>query len=106
MTNIITEPSIYYHKKRLKDFWTKFDFRGKHYRSINWWLGCIQLEPMKAGEDAKALIKDMIRLAVIDKKISIEEACSLWAMVKSEDRDDQYLALNILWKYYPRAFVK
>jgi len=106
MTNIITEPSIYYHKKRLKDFWKRFSFDRRHYRSITWWMACMNMKGMKASTDAKNLIKDLIRIAVIDKKISIEEATSLWTMIKSKDQDDWYIALNALHHHYPRAFVK
>jgi hypothetical protein len=66
----------------------------------------MNLDPMKAGKEAKSLIKDMIRMAVIEKKISIKEAESLWGMMKSEDRDDKFLALTILEGHYPHAFIK
>lgn len=106
MSKLITEYSKKYHKKRLKNFFKKFTQDSKTYRSINWWLGCIQLEPMKAGKEARALIKDLIRMASIENKISIAEGCSLWEMIKSADRADQFIALTILEKYYPHVFIK
>jgi hypothetical protein len=72
-TKMINDYSLKYHKKRLKNFWKRWAQGGKHYRSINWWMGCIKLEPMKAGKEARALIKDFIRVAVLEEKISIEE---------------------------------
>lgn len=105
-TALINEYSIKYHKKRLKNFFHKFNSGNKNYRSINWWLGCIQLDPMKAGKEARSLIKDLIRMGVIQKKITIAEGESLWGMMKSEDRENQYLALTILETHYPHVFVK
>ncbi|TXG80321.1 MAG: hypothetical protein E6R13_08315 [Spirochaetes bacterium] len=106
-TALINEYSIKYHKKRLKNFFHEFNSGNKNYRSIrNWWLGCIQLYPMKAGKEARSLIKDLIRMEVIQKKITIAEGESLWGMMKSEDRENQYLALTILEKHYPQAFIK
>lgn len=103
-TKLITEQSLNYHKKRLEKFLDKFTFDELFYRTINWWLGCIQLDPMKAGKDARALFKDLIRMAVIENKILMDEAYTLWEMIKSSDKDDQYLALTILQSHYPHLF--
>jgi len=106
MTKLITTKSISYHKKRLENFWNKWSLDSRAYKKIDWWIFLMRLDPMRAGQQGKALIKDFIRLAVIDKKISIHEAHNLWNMIKSEDQENQYVALNILWTHYPRAFVK
>lgn len=103
---MINDYSIKYHKKRLNNFWKKWAQGGKHYRSINWWIGCIKLQPMKAGKEAKALIKDFIRIAVIEKKISVDEGNRLWDMMKTDDEENHYIALSIISSYYPHAFVK
>ena len=106
MTALINEYSLKYHRKRLKNFWKKWNQGGKHYATIRWWMECMALEPMKAGKEAKSLIKDMIRMATLEKKISIEEATRLWDMVKSEDKENQYIALSIIQGIYPNAFLK
>jgi len=106
MTKLINDYSIKYHKKRLSNFWTKWSGGGKHYRRIVWWIGCMDLDPIIAGKEAKSLIKDFIRMAVIEKKISVDEAGRLWDMIKSTDKENQYIALSILAQYYPYAFAK
>lgn len=105
-TQMINEYSLKYHKRRLKNFWERWGLGGKHYRSINWWIDCIKLSPMKAGKEARALIKDFIRVAVLEKKISIEEGNRLWDLMESDDPENQYIALTIIQNYYPQAFVK
>jgi len=95
-----------YHKKRLKNFWIRFNGRGKHYRHIEWWIGCMDLAPMKAAKQAKSLLKDFIHIVVLDKKILVEEGNRLWDMIDSPDKENQYIALSVLQKYYPRAFTK
>ena len=106
MTKLINDYSIKYHKKRLSNFWNKWSGQGKHYRRITWWIACMDLNPMNAGKEAKSLIKDFVRMAVIEKKISVDEASRLWDMIKSPDQDNQYIALSILAQYYPYAFTK
>lgn len=105
-TKMINAYSIQYHKKRLKNFWKKWTVGGKHYRSINWWIRCMKLDPMRAGKEAKSLIKDFIRIGVLENKYSVEEGNRLWDMIKSEDEENQYIALSIIQTHYPRAFVK
>lgn len=106
MTTLINNYSLNYHKKRLKDFWKRWAHNGKHYRNIEWWISAMDLYPMKAGEEAKALVKDFIRIATLEKKISADEANRLWQFIKSKDKENQYIALSIIQGYYPHAFVK
>lgn len=106
MTTLINDYSLKYHRKRLKNFWSKWGQGGKHYGTIRWWMECMALDPMKAGKEAKGLIKDFIRIATLEKKISIEEANRLWQLVKAEDKENQYIALSILQGLYPHAFLK
>ena len=106
MTKLINDYSIKYHKKRLSNFWNKWAGGGRHYRRIVWWISCMDLNPMNAGKEVRALIKDFIRMAVIEKKISVDEASRLWDMIKSADHENQYIALSILAQYYPYAFAK
>lgn len=106
MTKLINDYSTKYHKKRLSNFLKKWAQSNKSHRSINWWIMCMRLNPMKAGTEAQKLIKDFIRIAVIEKKISIEEADRLSSMIISSDEENQYIALSIIATYYPHAFVK
>lgn len=105
MSQMINNYSLKYHRKRLKNFWKGFQHIPENKRSINWWIGCMKLDPMKAGKEAKSMIKDLIRITVLDKKISIEEGSRLWDMIKSEDQENQWIALTILKEYYPHAFI-
>jgi len=109
---MINEYSLKYHRKRLKDFWKRWGHEGlihkskATYRSIGWWIGIMDTAPMKAGVQAKSMIKDFIRIGVLEKKFSIEEGNRLWDLLKSPDKDDQYIGLSIIQTHYPHAFVK
>lgn len=106
-TKLINEYSIKYHRKRLKHFFKEFPFAKKEdLRDIDWWANCIALEPLKAGKQAVHFMKDLIRMGVIQKKITIPEAERLWDMLRSQDEDSRYVALALLEVYYPYAFLK
>lgn len=59
---------------------------------------------MIAGSESRLLIKDMARVAVIEKKLSIDDACRIWDMVQAEDIESKYLGLSLLQSIYPYKF--
>ena len=106
MKTLINDYSLKYHRRRLKNFWQKWRQGGNPYRNVEWWIKCMDLAPMNAGKEAKGLIKDFIRIAVLEKKISIEEGNRLWDMIKSPDQENQYIGLSIIASHYPSIFAK
>lgn len=93
MTQLISPESRTYHKKRLKNFWER---RWNIPRPIEWWIGASDLKPLKAGYEVDSLIKDFIRKITLEKKITMEEAVTIWDMYKSSDKESRYMAMMIL----------